>query len=62
MITTLLAIDTIPNAASNLPHYFWSGAVAGAAQGFVREDQRLRRTRARERKERLAAQADPAAA
>lgn len=62
MITTLLAIDTIPNAASNLPHYFWSGAVAGAAHGFLREDQRIRRARARERKERLAAPADPAAA
>jgi len=62
LITTLLAIDTIPNATSNLPHFFWSGALAGAAQGFVREDQRLRRDRLRERKERLAAEADPAAA
>lgn len=62
IITTILALDTIPNAASNLPHYFWSGAVAGAAQGFVREDLRLRRARQRERKERLAAPADPAAA
>lgn len=62
LITTLLAIDTIPNATSNLPHFFWSGALAGAAQGFVREDQRLRRERLRERRERLAAEADPAAA
>jgi hypothetical protein len=62
LITTLLAIDTIPNATSNLPHFFWSGALAGAAQGFVREDQRLRRNRSRDRKERLAAEADPAAA
>jgi len=62
MITMLLAIDTIPNATSNLPHFFWSGALAGAAQGFTREDQRLRRNRQRDRKERLAAEADPAAA
>jgi hypothetical protein len=62
IITTLLAIDTIPNATSNLPHFFWSGALAGVAQGFTREDQRLRRNRQRERKERLAAAADPAAA
>lgn len=62
LITTLLAIDTIPNASSNLPHFFWSGALAGAAQGFGREDQRLRRNRQRERREQLAAGADPAAA
>lgn len=62
LITTLLAIDTIPNAASNLPHFFWSGALAGATQGFLREDQKIRRDRKRQREERLPSPADPAAA
>jgi hypothetical protein len=45
LITVLMAIDTLPNAALGWPHMFWSGGLAGVTEGMLRQD-RLSRLRA----------------
>jgi hypothetical protein len=44
LMVVVLAIDTIPNSAGSWPHFFFAGALHGAARGFVRQD-RLARLR-----------------
>jgi len=47
LITALLVFETLPNSSGSLPHFFWAGALAGAAKGIAREDA-ARKARARE--------------
>jgi O-antigen ligase len=59
LINALMAIDTLPNAAGSLPHFFWSGALCGTVYGILRHDRLLRLRalwqRRRERAQRAAA-------
>jgi hypothetical protein len=62
LINAVMAIDTLPNAAGSLPHFFWSGALCGTVYGILRHD-RLVRLRARwERRRQLAERRDAARA
>jgi O-antigen ligase len=51
LVTTLLVLDTIPNSSLTLPTLFWTGALAGAANGIKRQDS-ARRARERELRKR----------
>jgi O-antigen ligase len=57
LITAVMAVDTLPNAAGSLPHFFWSGALCGAVYGIMRHDRLLRLQQAQAQRRRKQARA-----
>jgi len=53
VVAALLIFDTLPNSSGSLPAFFYTGALAGAAPGLVREDARRRQRIREERIKRL---------